>query len=62
MEARVTEGYYQTDEIAIGSVVVTINDKKKMPMIKKRLQVFAACMRGGGGEACIEGKGRSTTV
>jgi len=46
----------QLQVITAGVAQVGINDPKNMMLMQKRLQAFVACVRGGGGEGCIEGK------
>lgn len=57
-EARtdLTKGINQAQFLATGAPLVFLNDPKKMDMAKQRLKSFGACVRGGGGEDCINGK------
>ena len=62
MEARVDKAMYQTEEIAVWAPLVTLKDKKKCLAMKRRFNVFAACMRGGGGDECVEGNYLQATI
>ena len=46
----------RTQEIAAGAALVLVDDPKKVPLMQEKLKVFAACVRGDGGEGCLKGK------
>ena len=54
-EARLSEGIYQSQQIAVGSVIVALEKREQVPLMRERLKLFAACVRGNGGEACFKG-------
>ncbi|KAG0125754.1 hypothetical protein HOY82DRAFT_542947 [Tuber indicum] len=57
-KADLGKGINQTQVMALGAPLVFMNDPKKLPVMQERLKVFGACIRGGGGEDCIKGKGQ----
>jgi len=56
IEARNDHKLYQIQQMAAGSALVIIDDMTKFTLMKARLKVFAACVRGGQGKGFDKGK------
>jgi len=51
---ELAKGINQAQFLATGAPLIFINDPRKIPVMQERLRVFGACVRGGGGESCIQ--------
>ncbi|KAG0125114.1 hypothetical protein HOY82DRAFT_617075 [Tuber indicum] len=56
-KAELGKGISHTLAMALGALLVYIDDSKKLPVMQERLKAFGACVRGDGGEGCIKDKG-----
>ena len=56
VQQDVGNGINQAQALAAGAALIIVQDPKKLPKMQERLKVFAACVRGDGGESCLEGK------
>ena len=56
VEAKYSPKIYRAEQMAIGSVLVTLDDMKKFPVVKARLKTFATCVRGAHEKSFVRGK------
>lgn len=61
LDASLSQGIDQTEQILGGSILATVDDEKRFSLMKEKMKVFNACVRAGGGESCYEGKHRINT-
>ncbi|PUU82664.1 hypothetical protein B9Z19DRAFT_1190247 [Tuber borchii] len=58
VEAHLTQGIYQCQQISMGSALVAIDKPAELSLMKERLMLFAACVCGNGGDNCFKEIGR----
>ena len=54
---EVGEGIKRVQSLATGAALISLEGPGKVGLMQARLKAFGACVRGGGGEGCVMGKG-----